>query len=236
MKRNKAAFTLIELLVVIAIIAILAAMLFPLMLTSKAKSRQTACSNNLRQITMAMLSYADDWQGCLPGLNAFGDLYDTTSTVNRGSLWQYMRSKQVRICPEYSRRGASYNPNVRENGLNFTYAINGYMTVVETVSRDAANTQGALVSKSRMASRTILLVDENLNPKKNEGEYITNDALFIWDDRTGDRHPSPENHMESINGVRLQVSGCAPVCYLDSHIGVVPGLYKWDQHKDIFCR
>jgi len=51
---------LVELLVVIAIIAVLAAIIFPVLARARESSRKAACQSNLRQIGMAFLMYADD--------------------------------------------------------------------------------------------------------------------------------------------------------------------------------
>jgi prepilin-type N-terminal cleavage/methylation domain-containing protein len=77
MKRNNA-FALIELLVVIAIIAILAALLLPVLARTKEKTQRAVCKNNMRQVALGIMMYAEDMNGNYPKASRNG---------NGGSGW-----------------------------------------------------------------------------------------------------------------------------------------------------
>ena len=66
--RIPAGFTLVELLVVIAIIGTLVALMLPAVQAARESSRLTTCKNNLRQIALAAINYADAHDGELPPL------------------------------------------------------------------------------------------------------------------------------------------------------------------------
>jgi prepilin-type N-terminal cleavage/methylation domain-containing protein len=94
-------FTLIELLVVIAIIAILAALLLPVLSKAKEQSQTAKCLNNLKQQTLAYISYEQDFSR--------GVAYNNVDAIWMVTLIQYQANvATVRLCPVATDRPASW--------------------------------------------------------------------------------------------------------------------------------
>jgi prepilin-type N-terminal cleavage/methylation domain-containing protein/prepilin-type processing-associated H-X9-DG protein len=96
MSYARRAFTLIELLVVIAIIAILASILFPVFGRARENARRSSCQSNLKQIGLAFVQYAQDFDGWTPGSETEPDgcIRSWPSVI-----FPYVKSSQIFACP-----------------------------------------------------------------------------------------------------------------------------------------
>ena len=96
-RHKRSGFTLVELLVVIAIIGVLIALLLPAVQAAREAARRTQCTNQIKQIAIALLNYEGAY-GSLPlGMEMADNLKTTNSTffieilpyIEQASLYEY---------------------------------------------------------------------------------------------------------------------------------------------------
>lgn len=152
---DRRGFSLVEMLVVIATIAVLAAMLFPILQAAQGKARDATCASNIHEMSLAVQMYAQDHDGVFPVsyvARKTGPYYSWRQTVQ-----PYVRNTDIFMCPSSVTKG----PKAAElpPWLRHGYAMNGWLSAPNLLSIGGG--AGRPVSESAVGepSKTILLSD-----------------------------------------------------------------------------
>ncbi len=219
-------FTLIELLVVIAIIALLAAVLFPVFAKAREKARQTSCASNLKQLGLAWLMYAQDYDetACPSYYFANGSfrtelgwdftLGPASGQVRPGLLGAYANSGAIHQCPDFT--GPAFGRPYTGYAYNATYLGGDDYSHSPTAQMWPA----CKLAQIGLPAATAAFAD---------GGY-------------GTTTPNAENYLRAPSDTLLLPGGLvdfrhtltANVAYADGHVHAVHSAFAYDSHYPEF--
>jgi prepilin-type N-terminal cleavage/methylation domain-containing protein/prepilin-type processing-associated H-X9-DG protein len=219
---KKQGFTLIELLVVIAIIAILAAILFPVFAKAREKARQSTCTSNVKQLSIGVLMYAQDYDDRLVPLYA-----PQASPTPPGGYWVagYIYLQQL-IYPYTGSLKIAHCPSspIKATGdvyINGSYGANNLVLVATTTGPSNS------LNKLNSPASLMLMMDADIYGLNWFNALNPNGAYFIpGAGDAGQALPSNTNaaYANDFAGGRHN-NGCV--------VGFADGHSKWMQSKEI---
>jgi len=219
----KRAFTLVELLVVLAVIAILAALLLPVLSRAKMKAGQVSCYNNLRQLGIAFNLYYSANKDCFPAPGSKG-LYGPqpedwiwwqfNRDVNQSAILPHLSQFNATLfrCPQDDVAKKLANSTTYTDQYRFSYSMTSYdlegevnpgLSTIIKPNRQAYYFKSTQVNNP---SQIILLVDED--------RKTLNDSRWV-----------PIESHGVVNLIAQRHSGKGAVNFVDGHVESVPADY-----------
>ncbi len=239
--KNRRSFTLIELLVVVAIIAILAAMLLPVLGRAREEARVAACTGNTKQLHLAQIMYADDHDGLPAAAKWWIKRYayskcmyhrESEASIEDGQLWPYVNDRRVYVCPSFSSFTHLNAGNVNANSChhtgeqpNWTYPMNTHLGL---------NWGGGCANGPWGNQRRVHFAARLDGVPKPEGVMLFTECNS-WEDKTGFSscplddpdfrvsHPPGPPILDAFGSYHRStdgVNGKAMVTFVDGHVGM----------------
>lgn len=188
--RRPRAFTLIELLVVIGIIAVLVAILLPVLGNAREQARIVKCAFNERQIYAAMIMYANDNKGILPIPTGWGGTQSFSGLLmsdfgqldyENGALWRYVAAsvelrRAIFSCPSDGPERVAGNlqgsPDRLGRQRNFSYGLTDRLRGYSA----GPPVYGVKVARIRRPARKLLVLEEDFAADVNETTEAVTEA------------------------------------------------------------
>ncbi len=191
MSRKPRGFTLIELLVVIAIIAVLIALLLPAVQAAREAARRSQCTNNLKQIGLAMHNYVSS------NVNVPPNCIDPTYQTNNPSCGQNF-SQLARLLP-YMEQTNAYNAINFYYGSRWNSYYSGPIADNTTIDVGSGGAESMVQMTVVVMQIQTFLCPSDLNPG-GSGTFVLNGVT---------KSDGPHNYSSNI-GLNRRING-APV-------------------------
>ena len=170
--KGKKGFTLIELLVVIAVIGLLAGIMVPSIGAALAKGKKTQCLNHVKSIATALLGYAGDHRGHLPGVGGDGDYQSMTELAKGLAEDEYLEDMTCWACPTDSGRTAFKGRDVEgfsaDRHCSYLY-FSGYRLMRDT---EDVSKKPLLCDRAKGGKTAELGTEDNHGAKGRNAAYL----------------------------------------------------------------